>query len=564
MTTNQETEAKYHLPTTVARARLATLRLAPYTLHFEKDEQQQNSLLDTPDHLFYHRGYALRLRRTPSELLLTLKRPGQVIGSVHIREELEAPVAKEDAYTPRRWPAQIAAPALALIGDARVSPLVELHTHRETWRVERNGELVAELVMDRGTLVAGGATADIQEVEIELKGTGAPDDLAQLDQRLRKRLSLTPEPDSKFARGMALLEAHEQYHGGYVPVVAAGRDLVEQEVKKLRKHGEWLERHSRRSHMRGDPQKASNHIHKLRVMTRRLRIALDLVGAAPGVEAKALHRLDRRLQRLGRVLGALRDGEIIQQKLAERWQPNVSEGRALVASRMAAPQVRKARRIMREVTAQRQSAQAGLHAALRDGAIEALATDLERVARRLRQLERANAAGGAELQLRQVAGGMVWRQYEEVERLGALAMRANALPDERHRLRRSCKRLRYMLEALQRVAGGPIIDDTLVTAVTHAQDHLGALQDDVLMLRALHDAEMEATESGRASKTSGDAHERPHDHRNAHGRQVGAVEALADETKHDLAHGVAAFWPLWERLSGAAYRAALAKALARL
>ena len=563
---NLETEAKYHLPATLAPAALACLRLAPYALRLQKDERQQDTLLDTSDHAFFHRGYALRLRRTQSQLVLTLKRPGQVIGSVHIREELEAPVDKDDALSPQRWPPTIAKPVLALIGEAPVLPLVELHTHRETWRVERAGQLVAELVVDSGALIADGATADIEELEVELKGEGTPRDLERLDRRLRRRLSLTPEPDSKFARGMALLEATAQYQGGFIPVATAGQRLLTVEAKKLRKHGEWLKRHSHPHRLSGDPEKASDHIHKLRVMTRRLRIALELVEVVPGMRATALQRLSQRLQRLGHVLGALRDGEIVQQRLeAQLRQRGVLRDSSRRVGEGVA-QGHRANTLMRAARMQRRSAQSGLHAALQRGVIAALADDLDRVARRLRRLERATGRGPAVatsapvVLARQVAGGMLWQRYEAVERLGVVAMRAAALPDDRHRLRRAVKRLRYTLEEAQAARLTPDMSEQLLATVIEAQNHLGDLQDDTLVLRSLHDDSIETAGSGGDNHTHGAerAHSRTRD------GQPGIVDAIADETRASLARGVAAFWPLWERLSGAQHRAALAETIARL
>ena len=562
---NLETEAKYHLPATLAPAALASLRLAPYALRLQKDERQQDTLLDTSDHVFFHRGYTLRLRRTQSQLVLTLKRPGQVSGSVHIREELEAPVDKDDAFSPQRWPSTIATPVLALIGEAPILPLVELHTHRETWRVERAGRLVAELVVDSGTLIADGATADIEELEVELKGDGAPRDLGRLDRQLRKQLSLTTEPDSKFARGMGLLEATAQYQGGFIPVATAGQRLLTDEAKKLRKHGEWLKRHSQPYRLRGDPEKASDYIHKLRVMTRRLRIALELVAVVPGMRAKSLQRLSQRLQRLGHVLGALRDAEIVQQRLESQLQ---QRGVLRAASRRVGKGVAQGHRASTLVLAaqmQRRSAQSQLHETLQHGVIAALADDLDRVARRLRRLECATgrpvgARSASVVLARQVAGGMLWQRYEEVERLGAMAMRAEALPDDRHRLRRACKQLRYTLEAAQDAHLAPDMNEMLLATVIEAQNHLGDLQDDTLVLRVLHDDSVESAGSGSDNNTHGAERAR---NRTRNG-QPGVVDAIADETRANLTRGVAAFWPLWERLSGAKYRAALAETIARL
>lgn len=566
---NQETEAKYHLSSPLSPTALADLRLAPYTLRLQKEERQRDSLLDTADHTLYHLGYALRVRRIQRQLVVTLKRPGAVSGSVHIREELEAPVAAADSLAPRRWPPAVGAPVLALIGDAPILPLVELHTQRATWRVERAGQLVAELVVDNGTLIAHGATANIQEVEVELKGEGATDDLHRLDRRLRKRLGLTPERQSKFARGMALLEATERVRGGFLPIATVGRVLLTDEVKKLRKHGAWLERRSHPRRLHGDPEKASNHIHKLRVVTRRLRIALDMVGALPQSQSTTLRQLDRRLQRLGRLLGALRDGEIVQQRLDSHLQRfGVLRGSSRRSARGVA-QRRQANRVRKAVRMQHRSAQSSLHEALQRGVIERLAADLDRLARVLRGVERASeppagARRGTVVRAREVVGGMLWRQYEEVEQLGAMAMRTDAVADDRHRLRRACKRLRYTLEATQAAQIAPDMDELLPRTALAAQNHLGDLQDDTLVLRAIHDASANTTATDRKQGAHGADRARARAGQHPHAERQGVVDAIADETRASMARGIAAFWPIWERLSGAPYRTTLAENIARL
>src|SRR5262249_49686894 len=107
-----EIEAKYAVTGTLSPQMLDALDLAPYTLRPGEDLQPHDILLDTPARAISGCRHSLRVRDENGHKILTLKGPGMVNGSIHQREELEAPLpeGKSDVelYDYTTWPSQIA------------------------------------------------------------------------------------------------------------------------------------------------------------------------------------------------------------------------------------------------------------------------------------------------------------------------------------------------------------------------------------------------------------------------------------------------------------------------
>src|SRR5690349_6842334 len=100
-----ETEAKYTIPDLATFERLReAASFGQYTHDEAKTTRLHDRYVDTPDHRFYNRKFACRLRepRDGGELLLTVKGLGAVVDdAVHNREEYQARVQSLDVST---WP----------------------------------------------------------------------------------------------------------------------------------------------------------------------------------------------------------------------------------------------------------------------------------------------------------------------------------------------------------------------------------------------------------------------------------------------------------------------------
>ena len=106
------------------------------------------------------------MRHDGADFFLTLKSPGTTRGATHERGEIEALISAAQRDTPADWPAVIAEPVRALVGDAPLAPLLQVRNRRRAWNVARDGELVAELALDRGTIAANGRSLPFHEIEI--------------------------------------------------------------------------------------------------------------------------------------------------------------------------------------------------------------------------------------------------------------------------------------------------------------------------------------------------------------------------------------------------------------
>ncbi|WP_043528250.1 CYTH domain-containing protein [Litchfieldella xinjiangensis] len=162
----------------------------------------RNTYYDTPEATLEAARVALRIRRTPTGLLQTLKTSGQGQGGLSVRGEWEWPIENE---------------TLDLVGLAKLPPMRDLSAdtlasliprfttdfERHAWHVETDDGSV-EVALDRGEIRAAGRRVPIAELELELKG-GKPQALWLLASRLAEQVPLRPASTSKAARSAALL-----------------------------------------------------------------------------------------------------------------------------------------------------------------------------------------------------------------------------------------------------------------------------------------------------------------------------------------------------------------------
>lgn len=196
-----EVEAKLALTTPIEPQQVEALDWAPYQLGPRHDVQQRDTFFDTSDLALSKTRHAVRLRQGGTTTVVTLKGPGKVAAGIHEREELELPTSTAE---PANWPAEVRSQLERLIGDQPIQPLLEVRNHRRIWALLRSGQIIGEVVLDEGLIIANGRQEPMHELEIELKG-GNPDDLVLLSQLVQQQLPAQPEDRSKFARGLALL-----------------------------------------------------------------------------------------------------------------------------------------------------------------------------------------------------------------------------------------------------------------------------------------------------------------------------------------------------------------------
>lgn len=162
----------------------------------------RNTYYDTPEADLERARVALRIRRTPTQLLQTLKTSGQGHGGLSVRGEWEWPIEEE---TLDRAGLTALEPMRDLPRDLldRLEPRFVTDFERQAWDLSLAGSHI-ELALDLGEIRAGKRRAPIRELELELK-SGDRSTLWQVAEHLAEWLPLRPAGASKAARGSALL-----------------------------------------------------------------------------------------------------------------------------------------------------------------------------------------------------------------------------------------------------------------------------------------------------------------------------------------------------------------------
>lgn len=198
--------------------------------------------------------------------------------------------------------------------------------------------------------------------------------------------------------------------------------------------------------------KGPEHVHALRVATRRLRATLRLL--APVYAGDDLRAHSKAIGRLARAAGALRDRDVLLADLeqrAPRLPPELAPSCEALAAALAA---------------ERRTAHADLLAYL-DG--DRHAGFLHAFARAMNDPARWDDGP----QVRDLGGSTLWRHYEALRAhdRGGLPVDPEAL----HLMRIDGKRMRYVLELFADTLGQRA--DEAVRPLMAFQDHLGALND---------------------------------------------------------------------------------------
>jgi len=494
-----ELELKYRVddPTGAERV-LRAERIGDFSggLHSMRTSQMEDRYVDTPDGALGRAGFAVRLRQSGGDTIVSVKSlarsegPG---GSAR-REELEGPADR--VATPADWPASDArALVLEHAGDA---PLVELVTVRQLRRRRqlRSPDARVELSLDDVDVVARGRVIErFTEFEAELvKGDeaalGALASLLDAEQGLRRSTS------SKLETAMAAVEdedpvrdAGDGHHGSGAPIAdaattnaeASGADVAaapapagdttrltagktpgvtaddhvaEAGRKVMRFHLARMLDYEAGTRSGVDPED----LHKMRVATRRQRAAWRVFGAS--FRAGRTRRYRRGLREIAARLGAVRDLDV-QLEAADAYRADLptSEQRALEP-------------LLADWRSRREDARVLL---LR----ELDSDDYRRWVDDYRDFVRTEGAlvlpvGPVEPhRIRDTAPSRIWAAYEGVRGYEAVLRWADV--QTLHDLRIAGKWLRYTLE-FAREALGPEAG-LLISRVTALQDHLGLMHD---------------------------------------------------------------------------------------
>ncbi|MCI2062018.1 MAG: CYTH domain-containing protein [Eubacteriaceae bacterium] len=206
-----EIELKYALENNSKADRIwndsALALLSKGTDDERRTEMFESTYYDTADHVLLRNDIAYRVRKEDSRAVASLKWNGKSEGPLHIREELNASLGEwNDDIRPDPHifsQSEIGAELLSLIGGSELIPLMKVNFRRRMFRADTGNSLL-EFSLDEGEILTENGSMPISELEIELF-SGEKDALEDLGMKLQKKYDLKPEKDSKFARGLMLM-----------------------------------------------------------------------------------------------------------------------------------------------------------------------------------------------------------------------------------------------------------------------------------------------------------------------------------------------------------------------
>ncbi|HEX2047204.1 MAG TPA: CYTH and CHAD domain-containing protein [Acidimicrobiales bacterium] len=401
---------------------------------------------DTPDLRLAGWGVTVR-HRSGDGTGWQVKLPEGEDGPALVRRELsfEGP--------PGTVPEAVRSLVLAYARDAPLGPVARIRTVRTgVDLLDREGALVAEVVDDEVSVLDGSqVVTGFREVEVEL-GERAPAGLLDaVVARLQEAGAGAPDSTPKVIRALGA-RALEPPEVAPVPLgkkPSAG-DLVHHAIAASVAR---ILRHDPGVRIGDDPED----VHQARVGTRRLRS--DLRTFAPLLKKEWLASLRDELRWLARALGAVRDADVLLERLRRQAAtlPEADPGGL-------AP-------LFRRLAKERDQARAELLEALHSPRYVALVERLVEAAHQppLRKAAKAGATGVVP----DLVSGPVGKLRKAVKGLPD-----EPAPEELHRIRILAKRARYASEAAEPLVGDKA--EALADALAAVQEVLGDYQDAIV------------------------------------------------------------------------------------
>lgn len=159
---------------------------------------------DTDECDLMKKEMAYRVRKEGEHWIASLKWKGHSEGALHKREEINVPVENDKPDPSVFSESVIGSTLIEVVGDKELGCLLETRFHRSRFRLD-TGRGIYEVSIDRGEIITSAGNEPILEVEIELF-SGETEELMELGDKLSETYGLSIQEDSKYARGIALIE----------------------------------------------------------------------------------------------------------------------------------------------------------------------------------------------------------------------------------------------------------------------------------------------------------------------------------------------------------------------
>ena len=417
-------------------------------------------------------GITLRHRSGEDGPPWTLKLPGDQTGPALVRPELtfDGP--------PTSVPAAARDLVRAHLRSRRLVRVALLHTDRLPVEIrDHAGQRLAEIVDDRVTVYQGREqTGEFREIEVEVLVPGRVGDqlLAGAVDRLIAAGSVADPPIPKVVRalGQRALEPPElavQPVRRKAPVVELIRHALARSVIQMLRHDPGVR-------LGEDPED----VHQFRVATRRLRS--DLHTFAPLLEPGLPQTLRDELRWLGAAVGAVRDDDVLAQRLRSQ------------AGELPEADAAGVQPLLSLLASQAATARTAMLRALRSRRYVTLVDTL--VATANEPPIRPERAARADQPARRAAARYVRRPWRRLR--DAIASLDDDPPDSAlHNVRILAKRCRYAAEAVAPAAGRPAT--RFAAAVADLQTVLGDHQDTIVAEAWLRNAAATTPEGALAA-----------------------------------------------------------------
>ena len=401
---------------------------------------------DTPDLRLARWGVTLR-HRSGAGHEWTVKLPDGDDGPALVRRELnfDRPAS--------HVPPEASELVLAYARGVPLGAVARLRTVRcGVDVVDREGTKIAEVVDDEVSVMnEGRVAARFREVEVEL-GERAPAGLLDaVVSSLRAAGAGAPDPTPKVVRALgprALAPPDVEVYelGRRATTADVVTHAIATSVTRILRHDPGVR-------IGDDPED----VHQARVGTRRLRS--DLRTFAPVLDESWLAALRDDLRWLAGSLGAVRDSDVLDERLRHQ------------AAGMAGSTARVEATLFRQLAAERDRARAALAEAMASPRYVALLDELVAAARAPR------LGDGADRRAPRVVPKLVARPWRKL-RSQVKGLPAEPSADDLHQVRIRAKRARYAAEAAAPMVGGKAA--SFARALARLQTVLGDHQDAIV------------------------------------------------------------------------------------
>jgi inorganic triphosphatase YgiF len=163
---------------------------------------------DTKDRALSNNGVAMRMRKEGDRAIATLKysETPQSMPGLYQRQEINIPITEERLFTNPKPDIFIESEEgkrlLEVVKGEPLFPLLKMDFIRKKLRLD-DGDVICEIALDYGEILANNKVAPICELEVELY-SGKKEGLIKIGGKLAEKYGLEPEQKSKLARGLDL------------------------------------------------------------------------------------------------------------------------------------------------------------------------------------------------------------------------------------------------------------------------------------------------------------------------------------------------------------------------